>query len=242
MALLSGATLVIAEPERLRPGTDLAATIAEQRITHLTLPPSALAVLPDGALPAGVTIVVAGEACSRRLAQRWSHGRRMINAYGPTETTVCATMSDPLSGDDEPPIGRPVPGTAVYVLDEPLDPVPPGERGELYVAGPAVALGYLDKPDLTGQRFLPDPFGPPGSHVSHRRPRSIASGRTAGVPGAGRRPGEGPRLPGGAGRGPVGATDPFSGAAGRRDLPGRAGRSSREADRVSGAGARSDLE
>jgi amino acid adenylation domain-containing protein len=165
MALLTGATLVIAEEVRLRPGRELAALVAEQGVTHLTLPPSALAMLPEGGLPTGMTLVVAGEACTQALARRWAKGRLMVNAYGPTETTVCATISDQLSGDEVPPIGRSVLGTDVYVLDEALRPVPPGIRGELYVAGAGLALGYLHRPDLTAMRFLPDPFGPPGSRM-----------------------------------------------------------------------------
>ncbi|MGW1921266.1 amino acid adenylation domain-containing protein, partial [Streptomyces massasporeus] len=165
MGLLSGATLVVAPAERLMPGPDLAALCAEQAVTHVTLPPTALAVLPDDALPAGATVVVAGEACPPELVARWSDGRRMINAYGPTETTVCATMSAPLSGEIAPPIGRPIVGTRVYVLDAALRPVAPGVTGELYVAGAGLARGYLGRPSLTAERFLADPFGPAGARM-----------------------------------------------------------------------------
>ncbi|MGW4686105.1 non-ribosomal peptide synthase/polyketide synthase [Streptomyces sp. NPDC004244] len=165
MGLLSGATLVVAPAERLMPGPDLAALCAEQAVTHVTLPPTALAVLAEDALPAGATIVVAGEACPPELVARWSVDRRMINAYGPTETTVCATMSAPLSGEVVPPIGRPITGARVYVLDAALRPVAPGVTGELYVAGAGLARGYLGRPSLTGERFLADPFGPAGSRM-----------------------------------------------------------------------------
>jgi amino acid adenylation domain-containing protein len=165
MGLLSGATLVVAPAERLQPGRELAGLVIEQGITHLTLPPSALAVMPDDALPLGMTLVVAGEACSRTLVERWSAGRRMVNAYGPTETTVCATMSDVLSGEDDPLIGRPVLNTQVYVLDRALRPVPPGVGGELYVAGAGLALGYVKRPALTAERFVANPFGPPASRM-----------------------------------------------------------------------------
>ncbi|MFG2572652.1 non-ribosomal peptide synthase/polyketide synthase [Streptomyces sp. NPDC048481] len=165
MGLLSGATLVVAPAERLMPGPDLAALCAEQAVTHVTLPPTALSVLADDALPAGATVVVAGEACPPELVARWSAGRRMINAYGPTETTVCATMSAPLSGGIVPPIGRPIPGTRVYVLDAAMRPVAPGVTGELYVAGAGLARGYLGRPSLSAERFVADPFGPAGGRM-----------------------------------------------------------------------------
>ncbi|MFE7594772.1 condensation domain-containing protein, partial [Kitasatospora sp. NPDC057512] len=139
-ALLSGAALVLASADApLESLTD-----GRLGVTHVTLPPSALAAVDGADLRAG-TLVVAGEACPPELVARWAPGRRMINAYGPTETTVCATMSDPLApGSGVPPIGRAVAGFRVYVLDARLRLVPPGVAGELYVAGPGLARGYLD--------------------------------------------------------------------------------------------------
>ncbi|GAA4024776.1 hypothetical protein GCM10022247_56500 [Allokutzneria multivorans] len=157
MALLSGACLVLAPAERLQPGEPLSALIAEQGVTHVTLPPVALGVTED--LPVGLTLVVAGEACPPELVGRWSVDRRMVNAYGPTETTVCATMSAPLSGAVVPPIGRPIVNAKVYVLDARLQPVAPGVTGELYVTGDGLARGYLGKPGLTAERFVACPFG-----------------------------------------------------------------------------------
>ncbi|UMO99835.1 non-ribosomal peptide synthetase [Amycolatopsis sp. EV170708-02-1] len=165
-AWAAGACLVLAPQARLIPGAPLAELLREQGVTHLTLPPSALAPLAEeGGLPAGLTLLVAGEACPEPAARRWAPGRLMINAYGPTETTVAATASDPLDGEGIPPIGRPIANTRVYVLDERMCPVPEGATGEMYVAGPGVARGYLRRPELTARRFIRDPFGPPGSRM-----------------------------------------------------------------------------
>ncbi|MER6363213.1 amino acid adenylation domain-containing protein [Kitasatospora sp. NPDC001527] len=165
-ALLTGAALVVVPKEELLPGEPLARTCERFGVTNVTLPPSVLAAVPEGGLPAGLSLVVAGEACPAALVDRWSAGRRMVNAYGPTETTVCATLTGPLSpGGGAPPIGRPVPGARVYVLDEGLRPVPPGVPGELYVAGAGLARGYLGRPALTARRFPADPFGPPGARM-----------------------------------------------------------------------------
>ncbi|MGV9358466.1 amino acid adenylation domain-containing protein [Streptomyces misionensis] len=166
MGLLAGATFVLAPRERLLPGDPLAAFTREAGITHAILPPSSLAVLnPEGDLPPGMTILVAGEASSEELVARWAPGRVLVNGYGPTETTVCATMSEALDGTRTPPIGDPFAETRVYVLDSALLPVPPGVTGELYVAGPSLARGYLGRAALTGERFVANPFGRPGERM-----------------------------------------------------------------------------
>ncbi|MEU1473575.1 amino acid adenylation domain-containing protein, partial [Streptomyces sp. NPDC005761] len=165
MALLAGACLVMAPQERLMPGAPLAALLVEQRVTHVTLPPSALPSLPDDAMASVRTLAVAGESCPADLVGRWSRGRRMLNAYGPTEATVCATMSEPLTGNVAPPIGRPIANTRTYVLDSALRPAPRGVEGELYIAGPGLARGYSGRPGLTSERFVADPYGAPGDRM-----------------------------------------------------------------------------
>ena len=162
MALASGAALVLPSPDALS-GPALGAVMSNERVTHATLPPAVLSTLPTAPLPLEY-LIVAGEACPPALAESWSQGRRMINAYGPTETTVCATMSAPLAGS-ETPIGNPIAGSRVYLLDAGLEPVPIGVTGELYIAGAGLARGYLNRPSLTAERFVADPYGPSGSRM-----------------------------------------------------------------------------
>ena len=161
--LLSGAALVVADGSRLVPGRALADLVQSRGITHVTLPPSLLSVVETGGgLPDGVTLVVAGEACPPALVARWSRNRLMLNAYGPTETTVAATVSGPLGAEGTPPIGRPIPNVRAYVLDDLLREA---ATGELYLAGAGVARGYAGRSALTAQRFVADPFGPPGERM-----------------------------------------------------------------------------
>ncbi|MGW6722744.1 amino acid adenylation domain-containing protein, partial [Streptomyces sp. NPDC054995] len=164
--LLNGSALVVPSPDRLAAGEPLATLLAEQRVTHATLPPVVLAAMGDAQLPATMTLVTAGEACSAELVDRWAHDRTMVNAYGPTESTVCATMSAPQHpGGGTPTIGRPITNTRVYVLDAGLHPVPAGVPGELYLTGSGLARGYHGRPALTAERFLADPHGAPGSRM-----------------------------------------------------------------------------
>ncbi|WP_443333996.1 non-ribosomal peptide synthase/polyketide synthase [Streptomyces sp. MNU103] len=165
VTLLAGACLVVASREELLPGTPLVRTFAEHGVTHVTLPPAALRELRPEDLPTLRSLAVAGEQCPPQVAEVWSAGRRMINAYGPTETTVCATMSAPLSGFGVPPIGTALQGLEVRVLDAHLQPVPVGMVGELYVSGAGLARGYLDRPGLSAERFVADPFGAPGTRM-----------------------------------------------------------------------------
>ncbi|MFF8100831.1 amino acid adenylation domain-containing protein [Streptomyces sp. NPDC014986] len=165
IALLRGAALVLPVDTGLLLGDALARFLTEYRVTHATIPPVALTGLDPAAVPAGMVLTVAGEACPAELAGTWSHGRRMINAYGPTETTVCATMSEPLTEAAVPPIGAPIANMRAYVLDARLSPVPVGVAGELYVSGVGLARGYLNRPDLTAERFVAAPFGTPGERM-----------------------------------------------------------------------------
>ncbi|HWG91860.1 MAG TPA: non-ribosomal peptide synthetase, partial [Candidatus Thermoplasmatota archaeon] len=161
LGLCHGATLCITTPKLVPPGAALQRFLEEKEITFAWMPPSVLATLPGGPLPQLRFVSVGGETCHARLVEQWGAGRRFINCYGPTETTIWATQGECTPGE-EPTIGRPLGGVTAHVLDADLKPVPPGEPGELWLGGAGVAQGYLNRPDLTAERFIPDPFRPGG--------------------------------------------------------------------------------
>ncbi|HEY8481793.1 MAG TPA: amino acid adenylation domain-containing protein [Spirillospora sp.] len=169
LGLLSGGRLVIVPSERRVPGPELADYAHAHDVDVMILPPALLATMPeDCTLPTDATLLAGTERVPAELVARWSPGRRMFNAYGPTEATVNSTLGE--CPDDPPPgstipIGRPDPGTRAYVLDDALRPVPAGVTGELYLGGQGLARGYLGRPGLTAERFVADPFGPPGGRL-----------------------------------------------------------------------------
>ncbi|MEV0464962.1 amino acid adenylation domain-containing protein [Nocardia tengchongensis] len=168
--LAMGARMVIARADGHTDLPYLAETIAAQRVTITALVPSMLAVFAD-AVPARQlesvrTLLVGGEAFGPDVvaeARRTMPGVELHNLYGPTEFTVCATshrVADTDSGNM--PVGAPAWNTRAYILDDRLQPVPPGVSGELYLAGNQLARGYRSRPGLTAERFVPDPFGTGG--------------------------------------------------------------------------------
>ncbi|HEU5230649.1 MAG TPA: amino acid adenylation domain-containing protein, partial [Ktedonobacteraceae bacterium] len=166
MALSIGATLCLATQDTLLPGPSLLKLLQEQQITTATLSPSVLAVLPQEDLPLLQTLITAGEACSAELVTNWSPGRSFFNAYGPTETTVCASVALCQNDKKRPTIGKPIANMQMYVLDAQWQPCPVGVPGELYLGGIGLARGYLYRPELSAQRFIPHPFGTePGARL-----------------------------------------------------------------------------
>jgi len=164
-ALLRGGRVAVIPDAVARSAQDLHAVLVAEGVTVLTETPSAVAALSPHGLES-VTLVVVGEACPPEVVDRWAVGRVMVNAYGPTETTMCVAISAPLAPETGVvPIGSPVPGAALFVLDGLLRPVPPGVVGELYVAGDGLGVGYLRRPPLTGSRFVACPFGAPGQRM-----------------------------------------------------------------------------
>ncbi|WP_063920716.1 amino acid adenylation domain-containing protein [Nocardia mikamii] len=151
-----GACLVIAPPD-VYGGAGLEDLLHTYGVTHAIITPSVLDTMDPAHVPALTTIAVVGEATATDLVTRWAPGRRLMNHYGPTETTVWATGSDALTPGEPVTIGTPIHGLSVTVRDMWLRPVPAGVAGELYVRGPALARGYLDRPATTAARFVADP-------------------------------------------------------------------------------------
>ncbi|QWF85355.1 non-ribosomal peptide synthetase [Amycolatopsis sp. CA-230715] len=164
-ALCTGAALVLGAGGPQPVGADLAGALTEHRITHLTLTPGLLATVDPADVPAGLTLLVGGEAFPAELAAKWARRALVHNGYGPTEVSIFATTEGPVTGDGAPSIGTPIPNTTAYVLDAALRPSPPGARGELYLGGRGVARGYLNRRAVTAGRFVANPFGEPGSRL-----------------------------------------------------------------------------
>ncbi|MDX2548094.1 non-ribosomal peptide synthetase [Streptomyces sp. WI04-05B] len=170
--LLDGHCVHIVSDETRRDPELLAAAVVEHGFDFLEVTPSFFAqmaetglVRDDGSCPLAV-VGVGGEAVPVALWKRLGRltGTEAFNLYGPTESTVDALVAR-VRDSDRPLVGRPVAGTRAYVLDDRLQPVPPGVTGELYLAGGGLARGYLDRPALTAERFVADPFGTPGSRL-----------------------------------------------------------------------------
>ncbi|MCU0681568.1 MAG: amino acid adenylation domain-containing protein [Polyangiaceae bacterium] len=165
VALAAGATLHLGTDEALKGGPALADLLEREAITFCALPPAVWATMPARELPALRTGVSTAEACSHEIVRKWcAPGRRFFNFYGPTEVTIWATFEE-CAPERPPTIGRPLANYTAYVLDGTMRPRPLGVPGELYLGGPSVGTGYLGRPALTADRFVPDPFGPPGSRL-----------------------------------------------------------------------------
>jgi amino acid adenylation domain-containing protein len=164
--LAYGGTVVLADAETARSAPELAALIAWHEVRGMTVVPSLLAVLLD---QVGVNCplwITSGEALTRTLARRFAEvlpDATLLNLYGSSEASGDSLFAD--AGGDEVGIGRPIWNTSAYVLSPAMTPVLPGAVGELYLAGAGLGRGYLRAPGLTAQRFLPDPFGPPGTRM-----------------------------------------------------------------------------
>ncbi|HEX6750909.1 MAG TPA: amino acid adenylation domain-containing protein, partial [Longimicrobium sp.] len=162
--LLTGATLVLRGAE-LWSATEFRARVRALGITVANLPPAYWQEVAEGAAGdalAGIRLLLIGGDALPASAGDARGAGRLVNCYGPTETVITATafaVERGAAGRPLVPIGRPLPGRAVYVLDPRGAPVLMGVAGELYIGGPLLARGYLGRPALTAERFVPDPFG-----------------------------------------------------------------------------------
>ncbi|MBO0881608.1 MAG: amino acid adenylation domain-containing protein, partial [Mycobacterium sp.] len=162
-ALLHGGRLVVVPEVVARSPQDFHTLLVSEQVSVLSQTPLALGMLSAEGLESA-TLVIGAEPCPAEIVDRWAPGRVMINVCGPTETTMWTSKSAPLiAGSGVPPIGAPVPGAALFVLDGWLRPVPVGVVGELYVAGRGVGVGYWRRSGLTGSRFVACPFGGAGA-------------------------------------------------------------------------------
>jgi non-ribosomal peptide synthetase-like protein len=154
---LVGATLWIASRQTIEESDRLAEVLTQAGITVLDTVPTLLAMLPVD-VPSLRIVILGGEACPPTVAARWCRpGRRLFNSYGPTEATVVATIAEVVAGLPVT-IGKPIPNYTCYVVDDQLAPVPLGAHGELLIGGPGVAEGYLNRAELTAQKFIANPF------------------------------------------------------------------------------------
>ncbi|GAA1360253.1 non-ribosomal peptide synthetase [Catellatospora chokoriensis] len=166
--LAAGGTVALAGTADRADPTRLQRFCAEHRVTVAFVPPAVLPVLDPSGLPDLRVVLTGSEAPGPEQVARWTAGgRRFLNLFGPTETTVLVTWFEAGGEWDRPlPIGRPAANHRVYVVDERLRRVPDGVPGELLAGGAGLARGYLGAPDLTEERFVPDPFsGVPGARL-----------------------------------------------------------------------------
>jgi amino acid adenylation domain-containing protein len=153
---IAGATLVAGPTDSQRLGHGLTEFLVEHKITVLCCVPTLLATI-ERDVPSLRSLLLGGEVCPADLVSRWSRpGRRMLNTYGPPETTLTATWCELFPGRPVT-IGSPLPTYHIYILDDQLRLVEDGESGEICIGGPGVAIGYLNRPDLTKDRFVPNP-------------------------------------------------------------------------------------
>ncbi|MFD7257551.1 amino acid adenylation domain-containing protein [Streptomyces sp. NPDC059874] len=170
--LISGATLVVARPEGHKDPAYLAELIRTERITTAHFVPSMLQVFVQEPAATGCAVlrrvICSGEALPEETQNQFFRVLPRVglyNLYGPTEAAVDVTAWECVPGAGAVPIGRPVWNTRTYVLDAALRPAGPGAAGELYLAGVQLARGYLGRPGLTSERFVADPYGPPGARM-----------------------------------------------------------------------------
>lgn len=167
LPLVTGGRLVLVPEDDTRDGVAITRIVHEHAVTHVQATPSGWRMLLDAGFNAPeVTALTGGEALPPPLARQLRpRVRRLFNVYGPTETTIWSTATELPATVTDVSLGEPIGNTRIYVVDPRLRPVPIGVPGELTVGGAGVAWGYLGRPALTADRFVPDPYGPPGTRL-----------------------------------------------------------------------------
>ncbi|WP_342755398.1 amino acid adenylation domain-containing protein [Pantoea sp. MBD-2R] len=159
MALFGGGSLVLPESDAEGDVLDALHRAAERhQFTHVLVTPALLGLLSDYALPSLHTLIVGGDAAAPGMLAQWARSRRVFNAYGPSECTVCVAIEPCDVNTITPPLGLPLRGIAMYLLDCWGNPVPPGVSGEIFLGGESLARGYIGRPALTAAAFIPDRF------------------------------------------------------------------------------------
>ncbi|TCP53869.1 amino acid adenylation domain-containing protein [Tumebacillus sp. BK434] len=157
-ALMHGSTVLLAPKDKIMPGPGLVELLNGEQVSHVALPPSVLALLPEDQLPHLQVVVSVGEACTAELVRKWSASTRtFVNGYGPTEGTVGALIGV-CQPEEAVTVGRPLINGIVYLLDQNMQPVPVGVPGEICIGGAGLARGYLGRPELTQEKFVANPF------------------------------------------------------------------------------------
>jgi non-ribosomal peptide synthetase-like protein len=151
MAFSNGSTLVVPTHETPRFGNELGEYLAQNGVSYFSTVPTLLATITDP-VPSLKLVVVSGEICPAELVSRWA-GTRMLNVYGPTEATVNTTAFECIAGKPVT-IGKPLEGYGIHILDEKMEPVEKGAKGELFVSGETLARGYLKQPELSAEKFF----------------------------------------------------------------------------------------
>ncbi|MDB5154537.1 MAG: non-ribosomal peptide synthetase [Mucilaginibacter sp.] len=163
IAFLTGAALVVINQKTLVDIKALENYIIAKKVSHIHTVPAYLAELSIKDMGSVKRVITGGESCSPLLAERWKGCCMFINEYGPTETTITSMEYKADPADNYPvfvPIGRPVGNTYIYILDDHQHLLPFGAIGEIYIGGDGVTRGYLNRPELTAEKFIKNPYRP----------------------------------------------------------------------------------
>ncbi len=156
MSLSHGASVVVAK-ELIADSHYLETLINREKISHLMMVPSSLSLLDPGHIQNLQCVIVGGDTCPQTLSDKWSESFEFFNAYGPTENTICSSVKK-IACNETVNIGRAIQNTRAYVLDSRGEPQPIGVAGELHLSGVGLAQGYLNRPEMTAEKFIPNPF------------------------------------------------------------------------------------